>query len=158
MIGQNPNLKSLATLLEATRVKQEEVAKQIKAGSQDGFDREFAFEIVRRKLDLSRLSFEKFNTSNFPFQVDKDKGYLISIVHTRLLDDDRKSEVNMYCRFLMANYDDFDEYSGIIMCLPYLMNGNNLREQLSKQLPIGFVNLAYDANSLERRFQQYCLK
>ena len=159
MIGQNTNIRNLATILEASGVKQEEVAKSIQARSQEQFDSTFACEIVRRKLKLSRFAFEEQSDVDFPFLIKLDKGFVVGVTPRKLLNDERKNHVDMYCSRIKSKFDDFKTSSGIVMCLPYLMNGKNLREQqLYKQLPIGFVNLSYTQDSLERRFRDYCLK
>lgn len=158
MIGQNLDLRKLATRLEAIAVKQEEVAKTIQARSQEQFDRLFAYTIVRRKLELSKLGFEEQEDTNFPFLIKQDKGFIVGVTSRNLLKDERKNQVNLYCNKVNSNNDNFKNISGIVMCFPYLMNGNTLREELYRQLPIAFVNLGYDKNSLERRFREYCLK
>lgn len=158
MIGQNVNLRPFATRLEAIAVKQEEIAKTIQARSQEQFDSSFTLEIVRRKLEMSKLVFQEQSYSDFPFLIKSGNGFLVGVTPRKLLEDERKNQMNMYCNKIKSRFDDFKNSSGIIMFLPYLMNGNTLRDELYRQLPIGFVNLCYDNNSLERRFRQYSLK
>lgn len=156
MIGQNTNLRNLATRIEAAGVKQEEVAKTIKARSLDDFSKQFTFELVRRKLELSKVPFEEQIEEDFPFLIKLDKGHIIGVTPRKLLEDERRTQIDMYCGRVKSKFDNFKNSSGIIMCLPYMMNGKTLRDELYRQLPIGFVNVGYDNNSLERRFRQYC--
>ena len=158
MIGQNTNLRNLATILEAKAVKQEEVAKTIRARSEEEFAKQFAFELVRRKLELTKLAFEQQSDDDFPFLIKLDKGHLVGVTPRKLFEKESGNQIDMYCDRVKSKFDDFKNSSGIIMCLPYMMNGKTLREGLYRQLPIGFVNLGYDNNSLERRFRQYSSK
>lgn len=158
MKGQNLNLRPLAKRLESIVVKQEDVAKEIKASNVEDFARIFALEIVKKKLVLSKLDFEEREENDFPFLINQDGGYFVGVVPRKLLKDERKNKVESYCNKVSSKFGDFKIYPGVILFLPYLMNSNILREQLYDRLHIGFVNLAYDNRSLERRFNEYCLK
>ena len=158
MEGQNTNLRNLAIRIEAAGVKQEEVAKTIRARNEEDFARQFALKIVRRKLELAKLVFEELSYEDFPFLIKIDKGHIIGVTPRKLLEKERGNQIDMYCGRVKSKFDNFKNSSGIIMCLPYMMNGKTLREELYRQLPIAFVNVGYDNNSLERRFRQYCTK
>ncbi len=149
------SLKKLVSRLDGTPVKHEEIAKMISAKSQVEFDKLFALELTRKKLDLSNVSYND-SESEFPFLVDQDESYIVGISPRELMVDTRKSTILKYSRSLKSKCDNFKTHEGIILFLPYMMNGNKIRQSLEKEIPVAFVNLGYDSNSLERRFRKYC--
>lgn len=149
------DIKKLTSKLESTAIKQEEIARNIFAHNQQEFEWKFAEGIARKKLKLCGIPITLFQ-EDFPFLTNNNESYIIGIAPRELIQDNKKNKILQYSRKLQTKFNNFKTHKGIIQFLPYLMNGNTIRKTLSKELPIAFVNLHYDAKSLERRFNEYC--
>jgi hypothetical protein len=147
------SLSRIATCLDSTQIYGlETIAQTVHATSQDNFDKEFAQKIVMQKLAHSLLSYER-NDEKFPYVIHDGENVLVMVSPRLIIPDQRKSSVGRFAREIEKELNGYD---GIIAFAPFLMNGHVFRDRLKKELPIGFVNLAYDAGSLERRYRQNC--
>lgn len=133
----------------------EEIAKRIKARSPEEYQQLFAYAIAGQKLEKSGMPYAKGGLGLFDYTLDV-LGSVGVVVHPGPITPDlHKFHVQNYIQRLRKG---FNGHAGVIFFLPIQMNGRVVTKLLENGLDCGFVNLAYDNKSLERRFNAYSRK
>ncbi|MFT4310838.1 MAG: hypothetical protein ACMXYC_04350 [Candidatus Woesearchaeota archaeon] len=146
-------LLQIANTLSAARIENlEQIAKRIRADTQAEYNQKFVQEIVRQKILNSEYA-STHHSDTYPYKITEDDGSaLVAIAPEEILPDTRNNELK---KFIRETKEDLEGYLGLIQFLPFQMNGNPLRANLQKQLPIQFVNMPYNKRDMERRFRAY---
>lgn len=135
----------------------ESIAENTYAHDKDGYVTNFAENIAKAKLEESHLPYSL--NGDLRFVEYNDQKFLIMVSPVEILPKSGKENVKRHAHKMIKTMEE-NNLSGTIYFMPFLLNNRNVRDILQKEISqkkssIGFVNIPYDGNSLERRINTY---
>lgn len=166
MRKSRPPKRLIMTLDSAKIPKQKEIIENLENVPRSQFRKEFTEAIVLEKIKNSGKNIRAFSIpyttqeeSNIPFAVhDGENFYFLKIESEKL--DSHKSEIRKHYGEINTDIKKAKKImkvkvNNLIYATPFLINGKKIRDQLYRNLPVEFLNIRVDSNSLERKIKEH---
>lgn len=153
--------KKIISKIESTKIdSHKQIALNVPS---ETFVQDFSKEIVKQKINknnsLTLLQNRLLSNSNFPYMIYDGEDFYLVKIEPEKMEKENKKQIKSYASKLKNDLERIEKAikiktKGIIYFTPFLLNGKKKRDVFSQNLPIRFVNLHYDENSLERRIEE----